>query len=112
MGSVRSGRSRPGRAGGAGHRGAQAFGEAAIHEQLWVDPVREVADLLERLVHVAGELLEHGPRPDRIGLGELARQPQVDRERDQVLLRSVMEVALDPASLRVPRGHHAGPRGA
>ena len=41
---------------------------------------------------------------DAIGLlGEPLEQPELDLERDELLLRSVVEVALDPAALMVLR---------
>ena len=36
---------------------------------------------------------------------DVARQPEGHRQRDQVLLRSVVQVPLDPAPLRVAAGH-------
>ena len=80
---------------------AQRRGEAARLEQRRVDPVRELRRLVQRLLHVAPHLVEERLRRGGIGVRQLARELQVDRERDQVLLRAVVEVALDPAAVGI-----------
>ena len=81
--------------------GRQRLGEATVHEQRRVDAVREVAQLLHRLLQVAPDLLEHRLRPVGIGVGDLADEVHAHRERDEMLLRAVVQVALDPTALRV-----------
>ena len=86
---------------GAVARGAQRVREPAVHEQRRVDAVREVAQLLHRLLEVGRDLVEHLLGGVGIGVGELACEPGAHRERDEVLLRAVVEVALDAAALEV-----------
>jgi len=76
-------------------------------------------------VHAAGEfpqLLERAGEPFGHGLqlvGQVAglgwhrrpRHPQVERQRDQVLLGAVVKVALDPAPGRVGGDDDPGPGG-
>ena len=74
--------------------------------------MREVAELLDRVLEVGADLVEH-----RLGLlgilvGELTREPHVHRERDEVLLCPVVEVALDLAPLGVAGLDDACARGA
>ena len=90
----------------------QRLGQAAVHEQRRVDAVREVAQLLHRVLEVVADLLEHLLRGVGIGVGELARQVHVHGQRDEVLLRAVVEVALDGTALRVARFDDARARGA
>ena len=63
--------------------------------------------------HLAGLILQIG----QLGGGELvtaepdAGEPKTRDERHDLLLNSVMKVALDPTSLRVLRGNETDPRG-
>jgi hypothetical protein len=52
--------------------------------------VGELPQLLERLLGVAPEALHHRLGLDRVGVRELAREPEVHHERDEVLLRAVV----------------------
>ena len=92
-------------------RGAQRLGQPAVAQQRRVDAVRELAQLAERRLDVAAQLLEHRLDGLRIGLHELAGQADLDRERDEVLLRAVVEVALDPAPGLVGGSDDAQPGG-
>ena len=87
-----------------------ASAEAAVAQQRRVDAVRELAQLGQRRLHVAAQLLEHGLDRLRVALDELAGEADLHRERDEVLLRAVVQVALDPAPRLVGRGHDAQPR--
>ena len=93
---------------GAAGRGAERVGEAAVHEQRRVDAVREVAELLHGFLEIEPDLVEHRLRLLGIGVGDLAREAHTDRERDEVLLRAVVQVAFDAAPLGVGRLHDAG----
>ena len=86
---------------GAVAGGAQRVGQAAVHEQRRVDPVREVAQLLHRVLEIGRDLVEHLLRGVGIGVGELSREPRAHRQRDEVLLRAVVQVALDAAPFEV-----------
>ena len=90
-----------------------ASAQAAVHQQRRVDAVREVAQLLHRLLEVA----RRSGRASSfacvgVAVGELAGEPHAHRERDEVLLRAVVQVALDPAPLGVGRLDDAGARDA
>ena len=85
-----------------GDRG-ERVGQAAVGEQRRVDAVGELAQLLERRCQVAAELLEDRRRLRRVRPRQFARQPHAGHERDQPLLRAVVQVALDAPALRVRR---------
>ena len=70
--------------------------------------MREVAQLLDGLLEVGGDLVEHLLGGIGVGIGQLAGETRAHRERDQVLLRAVVEVALDPAPLGVGGVDNAG----
>ena len=92
--------------------GAQRFGEAGVHEQRRVDAVGQVAELLDGVLHRIAERVEHlGGRLGIVGEDVLG-EAEVHRQRDEVLLGTVVEVALDLATLGVPGGDDAGTRGA
>src|SRR5206468_575050 len=85
-------------AGGAAHGGEggpagrrfEGRTEAAVGQERRVDAVREVAELLGRLLDVVAELLEHAGRFRGVLLGELAGQPELHGDGDQVLLGPVV----------------------
>ena len=90
---------------GSGVRAASACDrrlQAAVAEHGRMDPARELAQLLERLRQLLAGALE---RRARLGLVAAAAggEPQVERERDEPLLRAVVQVALEPAALGVAR---------
>ena len=59
---------------------------------------RELAQLGERLVELLGRGAQHRHR--RVAIAEpLLQHAQLHGERDQPLLRAVVEVALEPAAL-------------
>ena len=86
---------------GAVAGGAERVGQPAVHQQRRVDAVREVAQLLHRLLEVGRDLVEHLLGGVGVGVGELAGEAGAHRERDEVLLRAVVQVALDAAALEV-----------
>jgi hypothetical protein len=65
--------------------------------------VREVAQLLHRVLQLVPDLAEDLLGGVRVGIGELACQVHVDGQRDQMLLRAVVKIAFDGPPLRVPR---------
>ena len=71
----------------------------------------QLAELLHRVLQLAAELVEDELGLLGIGVGELAGQPHVHRQRDEVLLGPVVQVALDLAPGLVGRGDDAGARG-
>ena len=84
--------------------GAQRRAEPARLEQRRVDPLREPRRLVQGLRHPPAHLVEERCGGHGIGAHELARELKVDRERDQVLLRTVVELPLEAAPLGVA-GH-------
>ena len=72
-----------------------------------VDAARELAQLLERRRELAArrrhQLLGRGGVAPDVGLDH----PQLQRDRDQPLLRAVVQIALEPAALGVAGGHDA-----
>jgi hypothetical protein len=96
------------RARGAAQRG----GEPARLEQRRVDPVRELCRLVERPLHVLAHLVEQRPRRGWIGIRQPACQLEVDRERDEVLLRTVVKLALESATVGIGSRHDARSRRA
>ena len=61
-----------------------------------MQPARELAQLGQRVI----ELVGGGPQQRRLRLGQpLLQHPKLDGERDQPLLRTVVQVALEPPAL-------------
>ena len=90
----------------------QRLGQAGVHEQRRVDAVGQVAQLLDRVLHRVAERVEHlGGGLGVVGEHVLG-EAEVHRQRHEVLLGAVVEVALDLAPLGVAGGHDAGTRGA
>ena len=63
--------------------------------------MRELPRLLQGQLHLTTQVLEQRLSREWIGIYQIARELEVDRERDQVLLRTVVEVALDPAAVNI-----------
>ena len=62
-----------------------------------VDAARQLAQLVGRLRQLRDRLVEQLRRPAGSSLDLRAREPQVQRQRDEPLLRAVVEVALERA---------------
>src|SRR5262249_25601496 len=74
-----------------------------------MDAARQLAQLLDRLLEAFDRSREH-LLYFRAGVREpLLRDPEIERDRDEPLLRTVVEVPLDPEPLRVGRGNDALP---
>src|SRR3954452_22894367 len=86
------------RAAGGGGR------EPLVREERRIDPASEVAEILEGLRRLGLELRQHGIGLLRFASDERLREPELDRERDELLLRAVVDVALEAPALRVLRG--------
>jgi hypothetical protein len=73
-------------------------GERSAIEHRGVQAARQLAQLLQGLPELldgpARELLGHG-----VALDPVVQQPELQRDRDEPLLRAVVEVALEPAAL-------------
>ncbi len=90
-------------------RGPQRAAEAVGHEQRREDAVGQRAQLGHGLLHIALQLVDHRLGVVGVLVDGVARQAQLHRQRYEVLLRTVVEVALQLASLGVTGGHDAGP---
>ena len=71
--------------------------------------MRQLAELLNGLLHLTRELVEHLHAGFLVVDDDVLGQTQVHGQRDQVLLRPVVEVALDPAPFGVPAGDDPRP---
>ena len=61
--------------------------------------MRELPRLFQGQLHLTADVLEQRLCREGIGIDQIACELEVDRERDQVLLRTVVKLALDPASV-------------
>ena len=82
-------------------------GEPRFREDRRVDATGESADLSDRGLQLGRGRVEQSGRFRR----RLLRDLEPHRERDEALLGTIMEVALDAPSLRIGRLHDAHPRG-
>ena len=95
----------------AGRERAQRGLEAAVGEDRGVDAARELAQLVEARLQLAGGALEQLAELG-VGAGARARSADQQRERDEAGLGAVVEVALEAAALGVARLDEAGARRA
>ncbi len=72
-----------------------------VRQQRGVDTSREIAEVVQRSARFDLQLLEHLLRLGRISLNQLLRETLPDLERDQLLLRAVVDVALELATLSI-----------
>ena len=72
-----------------------------VREERRIDAAREVAQILDRLPRRGLEVREHRLRLLGIAVDEPFGQAELHRERDELLLRAVVEVALELAPLLV-----------
>lgn len=78
--------------------------QALVGEERRVDATGEIAKCLQRFVGVGFQGANGCLRPVQVSAHEHRRQADLHLQRDQVLLGSVVEVALDPAALLVLGG--------
>ena len=71
---------------------------------------RDLAQLGERRGQLLADARDRGVRRRRVLVDQAVGDPQPDRERDEPLLRAVVEVALEPLPLGVAGGDDARPR--
>ncbi len=72
--------------------------------------MRELAELGERRLRIAAQLLEQRRERLPIAVDELTREPELHGERYEVLLGTVVEIALDLAPRLVRRRNDARAR--
>ena len=77
-----------------------------------MDPLRELRYLAERFPHFSFHRLEQSLGRSRLGIDHAPRELQVDRERDQVLLHTLVQLALEPVADRVGGQDQSLARGA
>jgi hypothetical protein len=70
-------------------------------EQRRIDPEGERPQCVEGGVDLAADLCEHPSPVLRVLLKRRLGEPELDRERDQMLLRSVVDVPFQPAPFLV-----------
>src|SRR2546422_670693 len=79
----------------------ECSGDSLVGYQRRVDAAREVAQVLERTVRLGADLGDEVARLRGIPVDHLFRQPSFDCQRDELLLRAVMDVALQAPTLFV-----------
>jgi hypothetical protein len=87
----------------------QGLAKSELAEHRRVQPLREIAQLLQDLLELGAELGESSCGL-RVRRRQLACETDPDAQGDEVLLRSVVEVTLDPAALGVSRRDDARAR--
>ena len=63
--------------------------------------------IVDRRLRLGLQLRQHLVRLRRVAVDQRVGQPQLHAERDELLLRAVVDVALELASFLVLRGHQA-----
>ena len=86
------------RHGGAARDLAEGRLEPLVGEQRRIDAVCGRAELVERVVEVGCEPRE--PVPEAALAGKVANELELDPERDELLLHTVVEITLDLPPLR------------
>ena len=92
------------------YRGPQSRHQTFVGQQPRVDPAGQRRERLDRHPRRIGLLSEHARDAFRRPSGDGLREPQVDRQCHQVLLRTVVDVALQAAPLGVLRFDEPFPR--
>ena len=76
-----------------------------------MDPTRQLAYLLERLVELLTRAVQQAPRLAGVRAQLLSGHPEGERQRDEPLLGAVVEVTLQPPALaQAERAHRLGHR--
>jgi hypothetical protein len=98
------------RNGGAARQRLQRRAQAALRQDRRVDAARELAKVLHRGAEVGGELVQLGPQALLPGRHAGLDGPDLQAQRDELLLDAVVQVPLDAAAGVVGGGHHPRPR--
>src|SRR5207249_796441 len=80
---------------------SQRRGYAVLGEDGWIDPSREIAQVLEGLIDEGPDVGERRRSLRRVLLGRGSCHPKLHGQCDEVLLGSVVDVTLDPAAFGV-----------
>ena len=85
---------------------------AAVYQRGWIDAARQVAQCHQRVSRLHLNFSQQLPSRTADRRPSARSGSQVDRQRDQMLLRAIMQVALDVPPLGILGGHDALARGA
>ena len=97
------------RRGSAPRDAGESFPKPELAEDGRIQSLGEVSELVQDLLELGAEVRK--PESNlRIRLGELCGHPDPDAQCDEMLLRAVVKIALDPAALDVSCRHDAGAR--
>jgi hypothetical protein len=77
----------------------QGRAEAALREDRWVNAAREVAQRIECAVCLSYGAVELHPQFTGIGCHLFTHHAKMHRQRDELLLGAVVQVAFDAAGL-------------
>ena len=91
--------------------GRQSRHQPLVGQERWIDPPGQVPEIVERLGESLFRLLEEAVRLLGVSMREGTNQSHLHRERDELLLRPVVDVALDLPTLLVLSDHEALARG-
>jgi hypothetical protein len=75
-----------------------------------MDPQGEAPQRVQSVLQVAPDPVEEGGSPGWVGVDQPAGMLQVDREPDQVLLGTVVQLSLDAAPVGIGSEHEPPPR--
>ena len=81
----------------------ERLGQAPVGQQRRVDPAGQVAQVLQRVLRVVEDAVERLALPLLVLTDQPFGQPHLHRQRDELLLRPVVDVALQPSPLLVLR---------
>jgi hypothetical protein len=87
-------------------RRPECIGQAFAGQQVGIRLVRQRSDVVDRVLHLPGERDELVGAVGGVAVKALGDTREVDAQRNETLLRAVVEVALDPLAL-VPDGDRA-----
>ena len=91
------------RDGRAASLGGERRGQALVGQERRVDASGQVAQGVQRLLSVSLHVVEQGLGAVQITTSEVLGQPELHGEGHQLLLRAVVDVALEPAAFGVGR---------
>ena len=100
--------SRPPRSAGVAQDLVSAGPQALLGERRGMQSARELAQFLEREIQLLRRALQRGSGRVRVRLQLSSGEPDRQRQRDEPLLRSVVEVPLELSALLVARLDEAG----
>jgi len=92
--------------------GLQSGNQPTVCQYRRENTAGQITQRFDRAVHLRADLLEKSSSATGGRFEHLAREARVDGDGHQVLLRAIMDVALDAAPLRILRGDDALARGA